>query len=174
MLGRAWPTLLASGVLGAAAGAGVAFMRPDLAAFLPLTGPALWAAAAALTAGALVLLMAALLALRSPPRVSATTAERLADMAQAPVLALAPVLSARDLRQVAPDLRHPAGLLVSAPEALFSQAVRIAAARILRWRSGEAGMSVGVIAPRLRTWRWPPRQRASAWCWWTPTPGNAR
>jgi succinoglycan biosynthesis transport protein ExoP len=146
VVARAWPlavsALIAGGLVG---GAWALFQRETLAA-LPLSTPLLWggfAGAGALGGLAIGLVLAIA---RAPARLTATAADRLEGLAEASVLALAPLLTPRDLRQVAPDLRYPAGLLVSAPESSFSQAVRMAAARIVRWRSGETGLSVAVIA----------------------------
>lgn len=150
VLARAWPFLLSAGIAGGGAGGGWAFLQPGLFASLGTAGPTLWAAAAG--AGAcLGLILGILLALvRAPARLAATTADRLEAIAEAPVLALAPFLSARDLRSVAPDLRYPGGLIVSAPESVFAQAIRTAAGSIGRWRAGEAGLSVAMIAAAPR------------------------
>lgn len=150
VLARAWPFLVSALTAGALGAGAAAFFQPGLLSALGLEGPVLWGAAAGIGACLGLVLGVALALLRAPARVTATTAERLEATAQAPVLALAPRLSVRDLRAVAPDLRDPGGLLVSAPESLFAQAMRTAAGRIVRWRSGEAGLSIAVIAASPR------------------------
>lgn len=150
LLAKAWPLVLSALIAGGLIGGAWALFQRETIVASPLSWPLLWgwfAGAGALCGFALGIVLAVA---RAPARVSATAADRLESLAEAPVLALTPLLTQRDLRQVAPDLRHPAGLLVSAPESSFSQAVRMAAARIVRWRSGEAGLSVAVIAAAPR------------------------
>ena len=150
VLARAWPFLFSAVIVGALAGAVGAYLQPQMVSAVPLFGPALWGAVAGLGALAGFAIGAALAFVRAPARVSATTGDRLEAMVGAPVLALTPLIAARDFRQVAPDLRYPGGLLVSAPESVFAQAVRTATGRITRWRAGEAGMAVALIAAAPR------------------------
>jgi Mrp family chromosome partitioning ATPase len=105
-------------------------------------------AALGLAAGAV--LSAALVAAFAPKRVKAPTAAKEDELIDGSILVMTPTLTARDLRQVAPDLRDPSGVVVSAPESLFAQCARMVAARMARWRAGEAGTSVAFIsaAPR--------------------------
>ncbi len=153
---RAWPWLLCACVASAAAAAAWAYRTPHLGELrLGLSGALFWAAVSGIGGFCGLVLSAAMVALAAPKRVTAEVAQRYADKFDGAVLAMTPGLIARDLRQVAPDLRDPAGLVVSAPQSLFAQCARSVALRICRWRAGEAGMTVSFIAAS-------PREGASA------------
>jgi Mrp family chromosome partitioning ATPase len=156
-LRRAWIVLLLLAVAGAVAGGVWALIRPGFFAGLglTLTGPLLWSVVAAASAGVGLSLGAALVAATAPRRVKAAIPVQSEIGVDGSVLAVVPALTSRELRQVAPDLRDPPGLVVSAPESLFAQCARGVAERMAKWRAGEAGMSVAFIAAA-------PREGASA------------
>jgi len=128
-----------------------AVLRSDLAvAFQGVPRPLLLLAFAVAGGVLLSLVMVALLMVSAPRRVSAASAERIAAALQSNIIGMAPLVAARDLRQLAPDLRNPAGLSVGVPQSVFAQAVRTMAGRMLRWRAGEAGIVVAIIAAAPR------------------------
>ena len=98
---------------------------------------------AAFGAGAGVAVVGAL----GPRRVQGSSPKGIQSRLRAQILGVAPRVGAREFRQAAPDLRTPAGLVVDTPQSGFAEAMRALAFRVLKWRFGENGVAVAVIAP---------------------------
>jgi Mrp family chromosome partitioning ATPase len=139
---------------GAAAGGWLAY-APE-AAGLPMPIPplptaALQGLAIIATGGAFGAVAGCLLgvvyaALTAPKAVTTVQPDALERLFGAPLLGAAPLVTARALRSVAPDLRTPAGLVAGAPQAAFSESMRDLSAKLGRWRDGGGGAVAAITS----------------------------